>query len=187
VIIYAEKQGRIKEVFLCSVALLTLVFMSLAPVSQLGFLCASVFLFFIAFNLLEAMLPSLVSKLSPAGTKGTALGVYSTFQFSGAFVGGVAGGYLLEHFGHSVLFYACAGLCLLWCAVALFMKKPKQLSHLSMSVSDGVLGIDLNEHEGVEEAIYVKEDGLIYIKLDKRKIGVAELRSLMQPYLVEAK
>jgi len=69
-----------------------------------------VFFFFVAFNLLEATLPSLVSKISPVGSKGTAMGLYATSQFFGAFIGGGLGGWLLQGYGVSALLLACFGL-----------------------------------------------------------------------------
>lgn len=185
VVLLAEKKGYLKQSFLAAIALLALVFVLMGGVRELSSLFLFVFLFFVAFNLLEAMLPSLVSKISPAGSKGTALGVYSTFQFSGAFVGGLAGGYLLETAGYTQLFMACAILCGFWLAVALFMKPPKHLSHLSMSVSQSVMDVDLLGRDGVEEAIYIKEEGLIYIKLDKHKVDISELRALLRPHISE--
>ena len=91
-IIYAERQRQIKRVVLGAIALLALV----QPVMWLGmgslpWLVAAIVLFFVGFNLLEATLPSLLSKIAPAGGKGTAMGVYSTSQFAGAALGGVIG------------------------------------------------------------------------------------------------
>ncbi|MBK6961876.1 MAG: hypothetical protein IPH23_12270 [Gammaproteobacteria bacterium] len=75
-------------------------------------------LFFMAFNLLEASLPSLVSKLCPPGTKGTALGIYSTSQFLGAFAGGALGGLVAHRFGGGSVFWFAGGAALVWFAVA---------------------------------------------------------------------
>jgi MFS family permease len=186
IVLFAEKRSGIKAAFLFAVILLTVVFSLLRSVEQVWQLFLFVFLFFVAFNLLEAMLPSLVSKVSPAGTKGTALGVYSTFQFSGAFLGGAFGGYCLQHAGRTELYSVCAVLCGVWVVISLFMRKPKQWSHMSLRVSKNVTELDLADKDGVEEAIYIEADGLIYIKLDKRKVDTSELKSLLSPYLTEA-
>ncbi len=82
------------------------------------------FFFFMAFNLLEASLPSLVSKESPAAAKGTAMGVYSTSQFFGAFLGGAVGGILLEQLGLQGVLWFMVAVLLLWLAVALTMPAP---------------------------------------------------------------
>ena len=62
------------------------------------------------FNLLEAMLPSWLSKVCPAGRKGTAMGIYSTSQFLGAFAGGVLGGWSVQQFGIDGLFILLAAI-----------------------------------------------------------------------------
>lgn len=71
-------------------------------------------LFFSGFNLLEASLPSLVSRLAPANLRGAAMGAYSTSQFMGAFVGGALGGFTLEHLGTDGVFAVAAGITLIW-------------------------------------------------------------------------
>jgi MFS family permease len=78
--------------------------------------------FFVAFNLLEAMLPSLVSRVAPVHERGTAIGVYNTTQTLGVFFGGLLGGWVARHHGAAAVFYMCAGLCALWLAVAAGMR-----------------------------------------------------------------
>ena len=82
-------------------------------------LILGLWLFFVGFNYLEATLPSLVSKTVFAGGKGTALGVYSTWQFMGAFAGGAAGGWVLQLAGLPGLFGLCIGLVGAWALIAL--------------------------------------------------------------------
>jgi MFS family permease len=81
-------------------------------------LIAALVVFFSAFNILEATLPSLISKTAPAESKGTALGVYSSLQFLGIFAGGAAGGWLNQHAGSAGVFAFTIALSLLWLVVA---------------------------------------------------------------------
>lgn len=81
-------------------------------------LIAALVVFFSAFNILEATLPSLISKTAPAESKGTALGVYSSLQFLGIFAGGAAGGWLNQHAGSGGVFAFTIALSLLWLVVA---------------------------------------------------------------------
>jgi len=74
----------------------------------------ALWLFFVAFNYLEATLPSQVSKTVFAGGKGTALGVYATSQFFGIFCGGAGGGWVLQHFGQTYLLLLCLMLTGIW-------------------------------------------------------------------------
>ena len=79
----------------------------------------ALWLFFVGFNYLEATLPSLVSKVVFAGGKGTAMGVYSTCQFLGAFAGGAVGGWVLQQAGVGALIWVCMGLASLWLLLVL--------------------------------------------------------------------
>lgn len=81
-------------------------------------ICMAVF--FSAFNLLEAILPGLVSRLAPGTMRGAAMGAYSTSQFMGAFVGGALGGLILGDGGFEAIFMAAAALCLLWIPLILW-------------------------------------------------------------------
>jgi MFS family permease len=125
-IIMAEKRGRMKAVFLGAISLLVL--------TQLGFyftlysfwgMAFCMLLFFIAFNVLEATLPSLVSKTSPAVAKGTAMGVYTTSQFAGAFFGGLVGGWIHTQYGLSAVYLMGALACLIWLIFASGMRVKK--------------------------------------------------------------
>ena len=71
--------------------------------------------FFVVFNVLEALQPSLVSRVAPAAYKGLALGF--TAQAAGLFTGGALGGWLASHSGANAVFIAAAALALLWLAV----------------------------------------------------------------------
>ena len=117
--IMAERKGRLHAMFLLAIVLLILAMTVIsAPASPL-LLYLGMWLFFVGFNYLEATLPSLVSKMVFAGGKGTALGIYSTCQFLGAFAGGALGGWLLKSGGASLLLGCCLGLSALWLVVFL--------------------------------------------------------------------
>ena len=124
-IIAAEKHGRMKVVFAAAVVLLFIVQIGF------GFLASGVyalffwlFLFFIAFNVLEATQPSLISRIAPPHAKGAALGVYNTTQSLGLFLGGSLGGLLVSVSGPQAVWLVCAVLALIWLAVALSMTMP---------------------------------------------------------------
>ena len=113
-IIYGEKKRKMKRVLLGAVVTLMLTELFFWKFGDsLRTLVIGTVVFFTAFNLLEASLPSLISKVSPAGGKGTAMGVYSTSQFLGSALGGILGGWLFQHGGLSVVFLGGAGLAAL--------------------------------------------------------------------------
>ena len=124
-IIWAEKHGHMKAVFVGAVALLVLTMLGFAAgyTSALG-LIAALFFFFVGFNVMEALLPSLVSRTAPPSRKGLALGIYNTGQSLGLFAGGAVGGMLAQHFSKEAVFLAASTLAGLWLLVALTIKPP---------------------------------------------------------------
>ena len=126
-IIAAERKDKMAAIFRGAVALLIIVQTGLFFFGQtLWTLAFWLMLFFVAFNILEATLPSLVSRTAPPTAKGAALGVYNTTQAIGLFIGGAGGGYIAQRFGDNAVFAACAGLALLWLAVAGSMNFPRR-------------------------------------------------------------
>jgi MFS family permease len=130
-ILYADRRNRPKPVMLGAIALLAGVEVLFAFSESVYAYGAALLAFFVAFNVLEAMLPSLVSRLAPAHARGTAIGVYNTTQTLGLFFGGLAGGWLAEHYGAGAVFGACAALCALWLAAASAMRPPAAVNGLS--------------------------------------------------------
>ena len=124
-IIWAEKHGHMKAVFVGAVTLLMLTMLGFAAgYRNVYALIASLFVFFVAFNLMEALLPSLVSRTAPPSRKGLALGIYTTGQSLGLFAGGAIGGVLAQHAGSRAVFLVAAGLAALWLLVALTVQPP---------------------------------------------------------------
>jgi predicted MFS family arabinose efflux permease len=181
-VILAEKKRKMKPVFLA--------FIGLIAVSDVGFawlgdhywmVFGLLYLFFTGFNLLEATLPSMVSKIAPPDLKGTAMGVYSTAQFLGAFAGGVGAGWIYGRYGIAPVFLYCAAAGLSWLLVAAFMAAPRHLSTLLVNV-DGItaekaasLAQQLMGIPGIAEAVVVAEDGVAYLKIEKDRLDRAAL------------
>ena len=113
----AERRQRPRLAFLLGVACIALALLVVALRPAVGPLYAALWLFFVGFNYLEATLPSQVSKQASVQGKGTALGVYSTCQFLGAFCGGAAGGWMVQYWGPGALLGACVLMCALWATV----------------------------------------------------------------------
>jgi MFS family permease len=126
-IVYAERHGRTKALFIASIALLLAIETGLAlELDHLAVLIALLVGFFVAFNILEASLPSLVSGAAPPASRGTALGVYNTAQSLGVATGGVVGGWLAQHFGQSAVFVFGIAVVALWLVVALDTRIPRK-------------------------------------------------------------
>jgi MFS family permease len=126
-IIAAEKYGKMKLIFNSSIALLLIVQLGFAFLGDgLYGLAFWLLLFFIAFNVLEATQPSLISRIAPPHAKGAALGVYNTSQSLGLFLGGVCGGMLAQSAGPLSVWLVCSMLALIWLGVGLTMTMPAQ-------------------------------------------------------------
>lgn len=124
-----EKKQLVKPIFVFAVGALVFALLFLGAAYQFNAaLLSGLFLFFFAFNLLEAQLPSLVSKQTFAGGRGTAMGVYSTCQFLGIFTGGALGGLMLHLNEPRWLFWALALPVAGWCWLAATMQEPMQVS-----------------------------------------------------------
>lgn len=181
-IIIAEKLRQIKVVFVGAVALLALMEFALSfwYEQKILFLIA-LFLFFVGFNLLEATLPSLMSKIAPAGAKGTASGIYSTFQFMGAFVGGVGGGWLLQEFGVAAVYIGASSLLIVWFFVAQNMKTPEYLSRVQVALNDAESDhaeSQLLQLSGVVEVLLIREEQTAYLKVNSANFNHAEMMQL---------
>jgi MFS family permease len=126
-ILLADRRNRPRPVLLGAVGLLVAVLAALAvPGLGLTALGLLLFAFFIAFNVLEAILPSLVSRLAAPGARGTAIGVYNTAQTLGLFFGGLGGGWIASRYGAGAVFAGCAALSLGWLGVAAGMRAPRR-------------------------------------------------------------
>jgi MFS family permease len=143
-------------------------------------------LFFVAFNLLEAMLPSLISKTAPLAAKGTAMGVYSSVQFLGAFVGAGMGGFLMQHFGGNAVLIFAMVLLLLWLLVASGMRSPAAVRTrlYPLPVMDEAAGKALQNSlmqlKGVREAMVVVAEQMASIKVETSGFDEASVEQLLK-------
>lgn len=180
-IIIAERKQAMKPVFvgaIMSLIIATLLFLNSAA---LWLSILALVIFFTGFNLLEASLPSLITKTAPATKKGTAMGVYSSSQFMGAFVGGSAGGYAHQNWGIEGVYLTVLVVLCFWLLLAVTMKKPGYLSTYLLNVRD-VSVEQLLSVEGVVEAALIedeKQSGMVaYLKVKKRILDEEKLLSL---------
>ena len=188
-IIYGEKKQQMKKTFLFAISLLMLSGLSfILTQSSFNYFWCSLFFYFMAFNLLEASLPSLVSKLAPAASKGTAMGVYSTTQFLGAFVGGVLGGWLLSLFGENGVYLLVGITCFVWLIFARMMKNPSNETGMTLRLTKLIdankiqISHALTNIPGIEEVVLIVEDQVAYLKVKKTELDQQQLDDLMECY-----
>ncbi|MEH6951840.1 MFS transporter [Nitrobacter sp. NHB1] len=184
-IIVAEKYRCMKAVFVSAVGTLAasqimLVFSGRDVYVQL----AAITIFFAGFNIMEASLPSLITKTAPPDAKGTAAGVYSSSQFLGIFVGGAAGGWMHQNAGNAGVFILSAVLALLWLAAAVTMARPRYLTTHLVRISDAQaasaesLAGKLRQMPGVADAVVIAEEKLAYLKVDPKFFDAAKVEEL---------
>ena len=184
-VIIAERKRRMKQVFLGAIAAAALAVTGFIYSSDLITLALSLVLFLAGFNLLEASLPSLISKTARATQKGTAMGVYSSSQFMGTFAGGLLGGSVHGHWGIDGLYIMVIAVLLLWLLLASSMRQPRYLSTYLLNVGVrnaseiSALTRDLAAVAGVVEASVIAGEGVAYLKVEKHVLDDKKLLSFM--------
>lgn len=144
-------------------------------------------LFFTAFSILEAMLPSLISRLAPAHARGAAIGVYSTFQGLGVPIGSIVGGFLVEHYGPAAVFDFAIAMLLLWVLVAATMTEPKLLTTYLCRIRTEVFARNpaiadtLSSVAGVVEVVWVQEERTAYLRVDPDQFDERQLDPWREP------
>ena len=179
-IIIAETKSMLKQVLIMGIAGI--------GIAQLGLLFAqhslialtlSLGIFLTAFTILEAIIPSWITKISPPAHKGTAMGIYSTSQFLGIFIGGSLGGWLYHHLQATGVFLGCTIIAMIWLGIAQAMAKPRQLCtfmlNLGTEFDSETCCQQLLKIAGVVEAQVMADDGIAYLKLDKKRADFAAL------------
>ncbi|WP_034949154.1 MFS transporter [Erwinia oleae] len=184
-IIYAEVKRRMKRVFVCCVALMLIAEIVLwGAGDHFWTLVVGVQLFFIGFNLMEAILPSLVSKESPPGYKGTAMGIYSTSQFIGVAIGGSLGGWVYGHFDAQMVFAGGTVIAAAWLLLSCTMKEPPYVSSLRILLGENhhdtaKLEKRLWAQPGVKAVLIVPQEKSAYVKIDSKVTSRVELEALV--------
>ncbi|MEW6990491.1 MFS transporter [Colwelliaceae bacterium 6441] len=186
--IMAIKKQKEKQMFSSAVLLFSLALLLLWYIpSSLFSLIFLMVLFFTAFNYLEATMPSILSRLAPAGVKGSVMGIYSSSQFMGAFVGGLLGGAIATQFGEQMIFLVMAAIGLLWFIAATGMKplkKSKSYSFKTTIASEeqaDIIAEQLINLPGVVEATLVHNEAVAYLKLDDKVVNFQEIKALLKP------
>jgi predicted MFS family arabinose efflux permease len=188
-VIIAEKKRQMKKVFLGAIALLVIANCGFVLFhGQLIGVIACLWLFFCGFNLLEATLPSLISKTAPGDLKGTAMGIYSSAQFIGAFLGGASGGWLYGEFGPTAVFVFSAAIAASWILIAWFMSPPRYVANLLLSLEQvkpeqaAEFSKQLLAINGIEEVRMHFEEQAAYLKVDNQKLDKNQLSLFLKQW-----
>jgi predicted MFS family arabinose efflux permease len=180
IIVVSEKFNKAKLVFISSIFLMLIAQLMFGMLINVFWgLVASLFVYFVAFNVLEASLPSLISKIAPPSAKGTAIGVYNTCQSLGVFFGGLLGGFLADFGGSFSVFSFCAILMTLWVSFAFSMKAPPAIKTLMFMIQNKSLlkspkqltrvQQQLKKIQGVRDVLILLEEGKVMLKVNKHE------------------
>jgi len=185
-LILASKKQRNKHFYLFSIVLLAISLIAMANIhGSLIAMFLTIILFFTAFNFLEASLPAFISMLAPAGTKGTAMGIYSSHQFFGAFFGGILGGLSYKLMGSSGLFLCLAGLMMIWFLFSLGMHNPSKIRTFTFStnIEDEQAVALLNDQlvalQGALEVVVIAAEQIVYIKANTQIFKQQEAQHIL--------
>lgn len=172
-IIIGVKRNNTKGMFQFALVIMLASLLAMALFSHsLWVLALAIVAFFTGFNYLEASLPSLIAKFCPVGAKGSAMGVYSTSQFLGAFCGGLLGGGAYQIMGAAGVFSVAVVLLIIWLALTLGMKNPVLLKSYTLEAQVSgreqaqKMAAELSQLPGVAEAIVVLEERVAYLKVN---------------------
>lgn len=184
-IILAEKYRQMRGIFLTAIAgivlgLLVLIF----GFESKYILLLGLGLFFVAFNVMEALLPSWLSKSAPIQSKATAMGVNASSQFLGAFFGGMIGGQLLLLNNTSMGWGILTTIAVLWLLISFGLVQPRYLSSLVLALPESKQTDEWTSQllaiRGIEEVVVMPDQQFAYVKIDKQLIDEAARQDLTQ-------
>lgn len=177
-IIVAEKYRKMRSIFLTAIAgiilgLITLIF----GYESKYILLTGLGLFFIAFNVMEALLPSWLSKAAPIQSKATAMGVNASSQFLGAFFGGTLGGQLLMLNNTAMGWSILTAIAIIWLLISFGLAQPRYLSSIVLRLPESKQTDEWTSQllaiRGIEEVVVMSDQHVAYIKVDKQRIDEA--------------
>ena len=189
--IYAEKKKKLKQTFLFSILLIILSFLIFLSgyTNKVG-LIAGLTIFFIGFNLLEPLMPSIMTRFVRTKTRGTSSGVFNMSQFLGAFVGGSAGGYLVS-ISDKVLFGGLLILSVIWFLVSLGLTDPNHLQ-----IFERELGAEVNDPSpicrqvgamtGVVDCRYLEKTKTLWVKYLKTDLSSDDLNRKLESLIANS-
>ncbi|MEW5903793.1 MAG: MFS transporter [Pseudomonadota bacterium] len=186
-IVIAEKKAKMKQVFMLAILLAALAQLAILFLhGSLWGVALALLVFFTAFNVLEATQPSIVSKISPLAAKGTAMGVFSSVQFFGAFFGSAMGGLVMQLWGGDAVLLFAVGMLLLWLLVASGMRPPQALLtrmyHLPEMDESAASALrqSLAQLRGVQEVLVVANEQIACLKVEMSGFDEAAVENLVK-------
>ena len=188
-VMMSANKARLMRVFLFGIILLMFaqIILFISSLDNVLSIAFCLLVFFVGFNTLEAMLPSLVTRVAPASMKGTAVGIYNTFQFSGVFIGGIVGGYLMGNGGPNAVFAFCGILIVIWALVVVLSPQATLFDTVLVRLKatnesqekENIIRYDrLLLIDGVKDVTIINEENVAYLKVDKTEFNTRLLSNI---------
>lgn len=180
--ILGEKYNKIKQIFVASIFINTVAFFLFGLAASSAVFVGASILFFIGFNMLEPLLQSTVSKYAKASQRGSALGVFTTFQYLGVFLGGAIGGAILHYMDLKSLSLVLTFVSFLWLLYMLKMQNPIKASFLYLDIPmlDEKMIVGLKEVEGIVDTYINKTENVLVIKFKKELLTDEYLKGFLK-------
>ncbi len=166
--IIGEKKHKAKEMLMVGVAFFALSFVLMGYAKSGAWFIVGVVVFFIGFNVHEPLMQSMASKYAKVHQKGAALGVFNSFGYGGTFVGGVFGGFFLQHFGMMQISWVIFIACILWLLLIATLKNPSINKNIYLPYKDINLSrvTHLSNVKGIVEWYKNESEQLLIVKYD---------------------
>lgn len=166
--ILGEKKHRSKEMLMIGVAFFAISYVMMGYAHAAPWFIVGVVIFFIGFNMHEPLMQSMASKYAKVHQKGAALGVFNTFGYAGTFIGGVFGGYFLQHFGIKEIAWVIFITCILWLFLIATLKNPSHNKNIYLSYDSFDLARAEHLHHviGVVEWYRNESERILVVKYD---------------------
>ena len=178
----SDRKGKSRIVMQGMIFTLTLGMLGLAVVEDKALVVASMVVFFIAFNLLETTLPAHMSRVVPAGTRGTGMGVYSSFQYLGTLFGGIVGGTILAYGDISTVMCVNAAFGIIWFGLSFSLRSLNDIESRTLSLQSSVGSADNKVLEGllsvpgVLDVVILEQERIAYLKIDSTTFKDADIQ-----------
>jgi len=179
--IMGEKKHKAKEMLMIGIALFAISYVMMGYAKSASWFIVGVVIFFIGFNMHEPLMQSMASKYAKVHQKGAALGVFNTFGYAGTFIGGVFGGFFLEHFGIMEIAWVIFIACIFWLVLIATLKNPsinKNL-YLPFDTIDLTRMMHLNHVKGVIEWYRNESERLLIVKYDSKETDAETIKAVI--------
>ncbi len=179
--VFGEKHNKPKQIFLISIVLFIASFLIMGLTTDSTTFVVGVVLFFVAFNMMEPLVQSMITKFAKVHQKGTALGISNSVAYFATFIGGTLAGLALEMSDRATIGITVAILATLWLLWTLKLQNPTKHKHLFIKQDEvDLVKLEALEHEHIAEWYINETEKLVVIKYVAEAIDEDLLKSKIQ-------